>query len=207
MVKSLSILVAAAIGAISPSDALAAELVTNGGFETGSFSGWSVAGATDSGVDSLNPYAGSYAAYFGDPTATTISQSLATTAGQVYDLSFAIQVEDGVSGTAFPNSFLALFGGQTVYAISNNAAFSYRFLTFPVTATSNSTLLSFTGLDGPAYIDLDAISVMPSVRSTALPEPTSWVMMLIGFAAAGASFRRRSTAGAAAPRMLTNLAR
>src|SRR5207342_1372158 len=67
-----------------------ANLVTNGGFETGDFTGWTNGGNTGfTGVDPGIQHSGTYGAFFG-PIGSNgfLSQTLATTAGGVYTLSF-----------------------------------------------------------------------------------------------------------------------
>src|SRR5436309_2150043 len=93
-----------------------ANLITNPGFETGNFSGWTTTPAS-SGSDffvDLNPHSGTYAAWFGATGSDfdTISQTFATTAGVFYDLTFWLA---NLNQFQTPdNEFKVTFGGVTV---------------------------------------------------------------------------------------------
>src|SRR5437016_5852763 len=70
------------------------ELVLNGGFETGDFTGWAVSStftSVETAVyDGFSPYAGTYFAALGNVGATplgTLSQVISDTSGQSYTLS------------------------------------------------------------------------------------------------------------------------
>lgn len=167
----------------------AASLVSNGGFETGSFSDWVSTGDTSfSSVSSAAPVpqSGTYGASFG-PFETTggISQTLATFAGASYILDFWLQAEADVLGGSDPNSFRATWNGSTVTSLLNSTAFDYMHLTFNVTATSASTVLGFTFRNDPGFWDLDNVAV-----TAVVPEPETWALM--GFGLALLSLRRRS---------------
>jgi hypothetical protein len=187
-----SIILAAAF-AVGLSSSASADLVTNGGFETGDFTGWTV-NTTDFsfvGVDNNAPHSGTYGAYVGSLDNTTISQSIATVAGQTYTVSFWLMAESDLFGAATPNSFSASFGGVTLLSLQDAQAFDYKFYTFDVTASQNGSLLSFVGNDAPAFLDLDDVSV--SVTA-AVPEPTTWAMLLLGFAGVGfMTYRRKDS--------------
>src|SRR5262249_2874481 len=64
--------------------------ITNGGFETGNFTGWTQGGTTgNTGVAANTPHTGTFAAFLGPVGSDgTLSQNVATTPGQQYVLSF-----------------------------------------------------------------------------------------------------------------------
>jgi hypothetical protein len=175
---------AAAVFANAPARA---NLVTNGGFETGDFTGWDPPGAGIL-IDQVFPADGLYDAAFSDTG--TLSQSIATTPGTGYSLTFSLLDESG-----FPlDSFTAAFGSFSV-TVSGDTALPYTSESFLVPGsdiTGSSTLLSFQGTNLFADWNLDDVSVV----STAIPEPSSgMLLMAAGVLAFSFTARRRMPRG------------
>ena len=180
--KFLCFAVIATICFSSPSRA---DIVVNGGFEDGNFTGWT-GGLPDNVVFSGSPnsayvHTGSYGVGFGSNSLTTLSQTLSTVAGTSYDVTFWIN-SNGLS----PNEVKLSWGGTKIFEEKNIAADGWTEFSFIETATSNSTVLAFGLEQRSGYSGLDDISV------TAVPEPATWAMMLLGFAAVGFVAYRRN---------------
>jgi hypothetical protein len=63
--------------------------------------------------------------------------------------------------------------------------------TFDFTANATSEALSFLAVGSPAA-NLPPFALLDGVSLTAVPEPSTWAMMLAGFGGLGfAAFRRR----------------
>ena len=91
---SKSMFAGVALLGILTAPAIATELVTNGGFETGNLSGWTISGNTSNvGVDSSFPHTGSYEFYAGPVGSTaTLSQSMAMVVGDTYSVSWNLKL-------------------------------------------------------------------------------------------------------------------
>lgn len=173
-----------------------ANLVENGGFETGDFSGWemipdtshggcqqvgsdvSVCGAVD--IDP-GPHGGGFAAYLGQPSAFdpgVLSQNLPTVPGQSYTLDFWL-ANLSFDGTSTPNDFQVTWDGTVVEGFENRLAFGYtQFTVLNLVATGSTTTLQFIEHQNPAGFVLDDVSVNPSV--TPVPEPALSTLLAIG---------------------------
>lgn len=174
-----------------PSEARA-DLIVNGDFETGDFTGWTLAGDTSDpttfGVDESNPHSPTHNAYFGPfGDSLTLSQSFATTPGGSYVFDYWLQSEDG--GPSPQNLFSVSFGGTTLETLIDVPAFSYRNESFTVTATSALTTVTFSFRNDSAYFDLD------DVRVRSVPEPGGFVCLAIGAVLACGYRLRRSRFG------------
>jgi hypothetical protein len=186
--------------------ASASPLVVNGGFDTGSFSGWTVTGgpcefvltsiasqSTCTGVDAgTDPgaYSGTYAAYLGQSGSPgSISQTIATTPGTSYDLQFFLANTSYTPlGGTTPNQFEVLWNGGAVLEETNLPVSGYQEYNLLETATGASTTLEFDAQQNPAYFVLDDISVTDPPPSPT-PEPAS--LALFGGGLAVIRMRRR----------------
>jgi len=198
----------------APAAASAAELVTNGGFESSDFTGWTLGSNASYDSVHISPSAfvpigasglGTYTALLGAVNGTNmLSQTLNTVAGDTYTVSFELGTQGNIENQKPSNYFLATIGGVTILkevdAIPSIYAFGpstfYGFSYFPSTfkATGSSTLLQFTYENGPGFFNLDNVSVQGTPGVTvggAVPEPATWALMLVGFGMVGAAMRQR----------------
>ena len=152
--------------------------VGNGGFETGDFTDWNFVGESDhsfalagddvdvagtnaliGAADELFVHSGLYGAYLGQyPTDGSLSQTLATSPGQNYLLSFWL-TSVASQGKTTPNDFAAKWNGSTLYAATNLVAFGWTNLQFVVPATAASSTLEFDFNNVPAAFGLDDVNV------------------------------------------------
>lgn len=179
--------------------ATAANIVTNGGFEggtagdTASIPSWAVTspnpGLTGGHcVADANVRTGACSAFFIEFGGNgSISQTLVTTAGTNYILTFYLASTDPGQ---FPlaNQLNVNWGGSTVFSQSNTPIQGFTLVTQSVTATSASTLLEFSGANTFAGLFIDDVSVD---EASAIPEPTTWFSALAGLALVAARMRFR----------------
>jgi hypothetical protein len=195
VMKLISILGAGALVAtalLATSANAAINLITNGSFETGDFTGWTTGATSFPQYIVTSPvedglYAAQIAGYsYG---ADTLSQVVATAAGQTYELSFwRYQVLAGPT-----ISLDVTWDGTTVFSELNPIVQAYQNFTASVVGTGSDTLV-FTAVNDPAYTYLDNVSL-----TAAVPEPATWAMMLLGFVGLGvAGYRGSRNSGALA---------
>jgi hypothetical protein len=161
-----------------------ANLIDNGGFETGDFTGWTTGANSFPQYIVTSPvHSGTYAAqiagYQSDPD--TLSQTITdTTLGQTYDLSF-FRYQYVNADDPYPISLSVSWDGTTIFSETNPASSSwnlYQGFTFQVVGTGLDTLV-FTSVNDPAYTYLDDVSL------TATPLPSTWTMLIAGFVGVG----------------------
>jgi hypothetical protein len=162
------------------------QLVQNGGFETGDFTSWTLAGSsgsqanfvgsaaslpvtTGSGRHRTTTYdgsyyihSGSYAAFLGQSgNLAYLSQTLTTVPGQAYWLSFWL-VNPGIfANPPTPNEFTVAWNGNTLFNQANIGVFAYTNMQYVVFTTNTSTTLEFGAQNNPDYFGLDDVSVTP----------------------------------------------
>ncbi|WP_426166330.1 autotransporter-associated beta strand repeat-containing protein [Sandarakinorhabdus sp. DWP1-3-1] len=134
---------------------LGGNLLTNGSFEAGNISGWTTTGqsfAWSATTGGLNAVDGSFYAGTGCvSTACPLSQTVATTAGQSYVLSYAFN-----PGQGGPSIASAAWNGTDVLQMPQGPAVWTNYST-TVVATGASSLLQFFGRQDPAFNGLDAV--------------------------------------------------
>jgi hypothetical protein len=174
---AIATLVAAAIFS-AQAKANVVNIVQNGGFETGDFTDWTTGANSFPQYIVTSPveegtYAAQIAGYSSNPD--TLSQILTTTAGQSYEVSFW-RSQAGGGPTISLN---VTWDNKTIFSELNPTTINkYQEFTAIVSGTGSDTL-KFTSANDPAYTYLDNVSV------SAVPEPATWGMMLIGFAGLG----------------------
>jgi len=129
-----------------------------------------------------------------------LSQSFATIAGQTYKLTFDYSHNNGTYSAAGYAALVTVADANSPNTTDLSTTVSQAYGPAPwtlfsqtFTADSDLTLLKFIDTQGAfnAGIYLDDVSVTP--LTAAVPEPSTWAMMLLGFAGIGfMAYRRKS---------------
>ncbi len=182
-----------------------ANLVANGGFETGDFTGWTLAGPDVPGqqdnlygVEGADPYplpagtapnSGNFQAFFSDvpSNATTLSQALTTTPGNFYTVSFYLAQQLEGPGTV-SNSVVVSLDGTTLASLTAVPVQGYTQYSFTTAVADPSSTLSFTFGNQVGEFIIDDVSVTPAAP---VPEPATWAQFGAGLLALGWGIARR----------------
>ncbi|MGY0236871.1 M4 family metallopeptidase [Longispora urticae] len=130
----------------------AAQVVANGGFESGAASWTASSGVIDNGT-SQPARSGSYKAWlngYGKAHTDTLTQSVTVPSGcSTYTLSFYVHIDTAESGSTAYDKLTVKAGSTTLATYSNaNAASGYVLKSFNLSAFAGQTVtLSFTGVE------------------------------------------------------------
>lgn len=182
------------LGAFMPRSAWAVNLVSNGGFETGDFTGWTLSG-TDTGNmnvatgDPIHPpHSGASNATLGSVGGLGfLSQTLTTVPGMTYNLSYWLANNDHCC----PNEFQVSWNGSVIAdatCATSTSCFGFPYHQFTdsdLLATGSSTVLQFGARQDPDFFSLDDVSVEPT------PEPSTWALAIPGMVPFALVYLRR----------------
>lgn len=189
--KSFVVALGIAAAAVGSTEASASEYLTNGSFETGDFTGWNLVG--DQGLVFVEdgttfPYTGggvsqgaqhgSFYVYEGPVgSEATLSQTFADTIGGTLTISGWV-TGDGSQ----PSDVRFLFNGIELGAVNPVPDQQWTQYVFTAVATGNDmfsvAFQSDNSFDGLDHFSVSAVS--------AVPEPGTWTLLLLGFAGLGA---------------------
>lgn len=192
MFKYLALLTASVLAA-------APALAVNNSFETGDTSGWT--GSSNSGaatsITSFTAVDGNFLGYAqggnGTDVYATLAQTFVLSANQTLSGMFGFNSNDG--GFYNDDGYVAVNGVRLIEASANTISGSTGWLNFSyVATTAGSYVLEIGARNVGDNCCGDPTAVLDGVTISAVPEPATWGLMLIGFALVGTAARRRTGA-------------
>lgn len=186
-------------------------IVHNGGFETGDFTGWRVSGSTSGasartsaisggafGVDHDSAHSGQWGAFAGPSGFGFLSQMLNTVGGATYTLSFWMEGNQSdaakTASSGHPVVFEVFWAGSLIYKTFDPPNSYTQFTFTDLRATGSCSVLKFGFRDASGFFHLDDVKAGIASR---VPEPfsTLWLALpaIVMLAVARFSTKRFST--------------
>jgi uncharacterized repeat protein (TIGR03803 family) len=151
------------IGSGPEIDVLYPTAILNGGFETGTFENWTRTG----GVSGVGPgvngaHSGTYGARLQTQgSAGFLSQTLTTTPGAVYVISFWSEYSNPRAKATNSNELQLLWNGAVILDKTNLTSFPWTNIQVTATATATTTVVQFGYRSDGVPIALDDVTVSP----------------------------------------------
>ena len=174
------------VGALaSPMPAGAGPIVLNGGFETGDLTGWMCAGQDYCATDAVVVHSGSYSwVGFDNSGYATLSQSIATAAGAIYDFGFYSLARRSDAG----NVLRYQIGSGPVVSVPLTTVWTLTSTNFTASGATTAINFYFETDPGTGTWLIDDVSVD---AAGAVPDPGS-TLLLFGISLTGlVAWRRR----------------
>ncbi len=164
---------------VSHAAAPGANLVVNGGFETGDFSGWTITGdtsndttvavigtGTDQGFGDAPNHGLNEALIGGVGSDMTLSQTVATTAGEHYTVDFWLSNDNIGDSSSNTLDFTASWNGTTLTSFTTDPGGAYTEYQFDVVGAANQSTLEFSAQNDNDFFNLDDVSVLQGAPNT-----------------------------------------
>jgi subtilase family serine protease len=172
-------------------------IVQNGGFETGDFFNWTLAGDPNTSSTIYNAvvdtntlsdgsgtnfiHSGNYGAFLGDTNLAFLSQTIRTVPGRSYILSFWLDNPQSGAGQQFlVNWNTNNFSTNQIYLINNPVVLAWQKMTFVVQATDTNATLQFGAENPPDGFGLDDVSMIAILPPAFTAQPPTNLTVLAG---------------------------